>query len=150
MEELENKIINESNVFKKENMNSKEIGYYIYKNYIISVYKLYSIIEDTSEEGSFENVYIVYDTKTKEIFDEYTQDKKSIFEELPGIDDVQFTYDFENSEIVEKSKSIVKEAVLNYYKSGKISKNYKEALKEIYKYIDNSSKEFYNFFISHN
>lgn len=147
MEELENKIIQESNVFKAENTDRKEIGYFIYKNYIVSVYRLYSIIDDDKNEGSFENVYVVYDTKTGEIFDEYNQDKKEIFEELPQIDGVQFSYNFENMETVEKYKKQLKEEAANYYTTGKISDNYKDVLYELLKYMDKSSVEFYSFFI---
>ncbi len=147
MEELENKIIQESKVFKGENTDRKEIGYFIYKKYIISVYRLYSIFDDNNEEGSFENVYAVYDINTGSVFDEYSQDKKEIFEELPGIDDVQFSYNFENMEIVEKYKKQVKEAVINYYKTGVLADSYKTGLNEIIKYMDKSSINFYNFFI---
>lgn len=147
MEELENKIIQESNVFKSENTDRKEIGYFIYNKYIVSVYRLYSIIDDNKEEGSFENVYVIYDTKTGEVFDEYSQNKRDIFEELPQIDDVQFSYDFDNMENVEKYKKQQKEAVVDYYKSGSISDNYKNILNEILKYMDDSSVEFYTFFI---
>lgn len=147
MEELENKIIQESNVFKSENTARKEIGYFIYNKYIVSVYRLYSIIDDNKEEGSFENVYVIYDTKTGEVFDEYSQNKRDIFEELPQIDDVQFSYDFDNMENVEKYKKQQKEAVVDYYKSGSISDNYKNILNEILKYMDDSSVEFYTFFI---
>lgn len=147
MEELENKIIQDSKVFKGENTDRKELGYFIYNKYIVSVYRLYSIIDDNKEEGSFENVYVIYDTKTGEVFDEYSQDKKDIFEELPEIDDVQFSYDFENMEIVGKYKRQIKESVIDYYRNGSISDNYKNILKEILKYMDKSSVDFYTFFI---
>ncbi len=147
MEELENKIIQESNVFKSENTDRKEIGYFIYNKYIVSVYRLYSIIDDDKEEGSFENVYVIFDTKTGEVFDEYSQNKRDLFEELPQIDDVQFSYDFDNMENVEKYKKQQKEAVVDYYKRGSISDNYKNILNEILKYMDDSSVEFYTFFI---
>lgn len=147
MGELESKIIQESKVFKQENTDRKEIGYFIYDKYIVSVYRLYSIMENNQEEGSFENVYVVYDTKTGEIFDEYSQDNNSVFEALPQIDGVQFASNYEDVESVEKYKKQVKEAVMDYYKTGIMSSNYKKALEEIVKYVDKSSLDFYKFYI---
>lgn len=103
-------------------------------------------MENTSE-GSFENVYVIYDTKTDKVFTEISNEGKELFEVLPEIDNVLFNYEFDNREIVEKSKMIIKEEVFKYYETKEISSRYVEELKKIYDFIDISSKEFYEFFI---
>lgn len=146
MSELENKLKRGCSVFYGENTRSEEVGFFIYKNYIVSVYKLFPIIED-KDNGSFENVYAIYDINNDEVFDEYTQSKKDLFEELPGIDGVLFNYSFDSREIVEKSRKVIKEAILKYYNGEELSENYIGALNKIYDFIDESSKDFYEFFI---
>ncbi len=144
MEEIENKILTEGFNFSKDNTKTDEVGFFLYKNYIVSVYRLTSINENDNDEGSFENIYIVYDLKTGKVYNEYNTEKINLFEELPQIDDVLFNYSFENTEEVEKYKKIMKEEVLNKKES---SEKYIEALNCIYNLIDESSKEFFKFFL---
>lgn len=147
MNEFENRLLQGCSVFKGDSINSEEIGCFIYKNYIVSVYKLSNILDD-KEEGAFENVYAIYDLDNDEVFDEYTESKRELFEELPQIDDVLFNYSFDSREIVEKAKKVIKEDIIKYYNDRVIDESYVEALKRVYDFIDESSKEFYMFFIN--
>lgn len=146
MNELENKL-NQGENFNTKSLKKEEIGFFIYKDFIISVYRLLPIIVENTSEGSFENVYVIYDTKTDKVFTEISNEGKELFEVLPEIDNVLFNYEFDNREIVEKSKMIIKEEVFKYYETKEISSRYVEELKKIYDFIDISSKEFYEFFI---
>ena len=70
MEELVQRLVNDSNVQNVEGVNSEERIFFIYKNYIVSIFKLVPINEDNESIGNFENVYVIYDVEKDEIFNE--------------------------------------------------------------------------------
>ena len=108
MEELVQRLINNSNVQNVEGVNSEERIFFIYKNYIVSILKLVPINEDNESIGSFENVYVIYDIDNDEIFNESNNKYCELYSELQTIDNAQLYYYYykENENKIEKKKFI--------------------------------------------
>lgn len=147
MEELVQRLINNSNVQNVEGVNSEERIFFIYKNYIVSIFKLVPINEDNESIGSFENVYVIYDVENDEIFNESSSKYSELFNKLPPIDNAQFYCDFSKANEIEIAKRKVRQAVAKYLEDKTISSQYTEGLMTIYGYIDESTKELIKFFI---
>lgn len=147
MEELVQRLTYDSNMLNTEGVQSEERIFFIYKNYIVSIFKLTPINEDNDSIGHFENAYVVYNMDTDEVFNEKNTKYASLFEELPPIDNAQFYCDFTKSGEIENAKRLVKQAVAYYLSNKKINQNYREGLMTIYGYIDESTKELIKFFI---
>ena len=147
MEELVQRLINNSNVQNVEGVNSEERIFFIYKNYIVSIFKLVPINEDNESIGSFENVYVIYDIDNDEIFNESNTKYCELFSQLPPIDNAQFYCDFSKANEIEIAKRKVRQAVAKYLEDKTLSSQYIEGLMTIYGYIDESTKELIKFFI---
>ena len=147
MEELVQRLANSSNMQNVESVNSEERIFFIYKNYIVSIFKLVPINEDNESIGSFENVYVVYDIDNDEIFNESNTKYSELFKELPPIDNAQFYCDFSKANEIEMAKRKVRQAVSKYLEDKTLSSQYIEGLMTIYGYIDESTKELIKFFI---
>lgn len=147
MEELVQRLINNSNVQNVEGVNSEERIFFIYKNYIVSIFKLVPINEDNESIGSFENVYVIYDIDNDEIFNESNTKYCELFSELPPIDNAQFYCDFSKANEIEIAKTKVRQAIAKYLEDKTLSSQYIEGLMTIYGYIDESTKELIKFFI---
>ena len=147
MEELVQRLANNSNMQNVESVNSEERIFFIYKNYIVSIFKLVPINEDNESIGSFENVYVVYDIDNDEIFNESNTKYSELFKELPPIDNAQFYCDFSKANEIEMAKRKVRQAVSKYLEDKTLSSQYIEGLMTIYGYIDESTKELIKFFI---
>ena len=147
MEELVQRLANNSNMQNVESVNSEERIFFIYKNYIVSIFKLVPINEDNESIGSFENVYVVYDIDNDEIFNESNTKYSELFKELPPIDNAQFYCDFSKANEIEIAKRKVRQAVSKYLEDKTLSSQYIEGLMTIYGYIDESTKELIKFFI---
>lgn len=147
MEELVQRLANNSNMQNVESVNSEERIFFVYKNYIVSIFKLVPINEDNESIGSFENVYVVYDIDNDEIFNESNTKYSELFKELPPIDNAQFYCDFSKANEIEMAKRKVRQAVSKYLEDKTLSSQYIEGLMTIYGYIDESTKELIKFFI---
>ena len=147
MEELVQRLINNSNVQNVEGVNSEERIFFIYKNYIVSIFKLVPINEDNESIGSFENVYVIYDIDNDEIFNESNTKYCELFSQLPPIDNAQFYCDFSKANEIEIAKTKVRQAIAKYLEDKTLSSQYIEGLMTIYGYIDESTKELIKFFI---
>ena len=147
MEELVQRLINNSNVQNVEGVNSEERIFFIYKNYIVSIFKLVPINEDNESIGSFENVYVIYDIDNDEIFNESNTKYCELFSKLPPIDNAQFYCDFSKANEIEIAKTKVRQAIAKYLEDKTLSSQYIEGLMTIYGYIDESTKELIKFFI---
>lgn len=147
MEELVQRLINNSNLQNVEGVNSEERIFFIYKNYIVSIFKLVPINEDNESIGSFENVYVIYDIDNDEIFNESNTKYCELFSQLPPIDNAQFYCDFSKANEIEIAKRKVRQAVAKYLEDKTLSSQYIEGLMTIYGYIDESTKELIKFFI---
>lgn len=147
MEELVQRLINNSNVQNVEGVNSEERIFFIYKNYIVSIFKLVPINEDNESIGSFENVYVIYDIDNDEIFNESNTKYCELFSQLPPIDNAQFYCDFSKANEIEIAKRKVRQAIAKYLEDKTLSSQYIEGLMTIYGYIDESTKELIKFFI---
>lgn len=147
MDELVQRLAYDSNMLNTEGVSSEERIFFIYKNYIVSIFKLVPINEDNDTIGNFENVYVIYDMDSDEVFNESNTKYLSLFKELPPIDNVQFSYDYTKSGEIETAKRKVRQAVAKYLEDKTISPLYNEGLMTIYGYIDESTKELIKFFI---
>lgn len=147
MEELVQRLAYDSNMQNVEGVNSEERIFFIYKNYIVSIFKLVPINEDNDSIGNFENAYVIYDIEKDEIFNESNTSHSELFRELPPIDNAQFYCDFSKANEIEMAKRQVKQAVAKYLENRTISPSYFEGLITIYGYIDESTKELIKFFI---
>lgn len=147
MEELVQRLAYDSNMQNVEGVSSEERIFFIYKNYIVSIFKLVPINADNESIGNFENVYVVYDIDNDEVFNETNSKYTEFFKQLPPIDNAQFYCDFSKSNEIEMAKRQVKQAVAKYLENRTISPSYVEGLITIYGYIDESTKELIKFFI---
>jgi len=147
MEEIVNRLAYDSNVLNTEGVNSQECMFFIYKHYLVSIYKLTPISDESELVGDFENTYVIYDFDTDEVFNEASMKDNKLFTELPAIDNAHFDYDYTYSDEIESAKLMVRKAVSDYIDTKVLSRNYIDGLIKIYGYIDDSTKELIKFFI---
>ena len=149
MEELIQRLTNDSNILNTQGLKREEVMFFIYNNYVVSVFKLIPISDEKRDEiaGDFENSYVVYDVENDEVFNEKSEKHADLFEKLPQIDNVLFDYDYTYSEQIETAKRKVKNAVSRYLEEKIVPSSYVDGLMTIYGYIDESTKDLIKFFI---
>lgn len=145
------KMIVESVTLNEEKVKYINIGYFLAnkegKKYVVGIYRTFPLIESQEDIGSFENLYVVYDIEKDLVYDEFENKDEEIFKYLPQIDSVQFDNNYEDDEVIEKSKREIKDSIEEYLAQGKLADKYFDALLKIYGIVDKSSKSFYEFFI---
>ena len=70
---------------KDSGLKREEVMFFIYNNYVVSVFKLIPISDEKRDEiaGDFENSYVVYDVENDEVFNEKSEKHADLFEKLP-------------------------------------------------------------------